>query len=211
MEEEIQQEIKPKKKSIIREYVEAFAIAIVLALFIRTFIIQAFKIPSSSMESTLLIGDHLIVSKFSYGIKVPLIKSKLFLKAPERGEVIVFEYPVDHSKDFIKRAIGLPGDRVEIINKKVYVNGKPLNESYTQFADDAIIPKEFQPRDNFGPITVPEGHIFAMGDNRDRSSDSRFWGFVDLNEIKGRALVIYWSWDTVNTTVRWGRIGKLIK
>lgn len=206
----VKKEVK-RKKSIIREYAEAILIAVLLALFVRTFVVQAFKIPSGSMTPTLLVGDHILVNKFIYGVKIPFInKTVIELKKPNRGDVIVFIYPIDKSKDFIKRVIAIEGDTVEIIDKKVYINGKPFADPYGIHCNGLIYPKGIQPRDNFGPLLVPESKVFVMGDNRDQSYDSRFWGFVDLNEIKGKAFIIYWSWDKSNFGARWNRIGKLI-
>ncbi len=184
----------------LKEWMSAGLWAVIIALFVMSFIIQAFKIPSSSMEDSLKIGDHLFVSKFIYGIRVPFFKEKriLKLKNVKRKEVIVFEYPKDTSKDYIKRCIGLPGDTVEIKDKKVYVNGKLLNEPYVMHKDPNIYPNtEYisisrKRRDNFGPIIVPKGEYFVMGDNRDFSSDSRFWGPLPEKYIKGRALINYW-------------------
>jgi len=199
-------------KSKIREYVEAIAIAVVIALFIRTFIIQAFKIPSGSMKPTLLVGDHILVTKFIYGVKIPFLRATLIpVKEPARGDIVVFIYPEDRSKDFVKRVIGIAGDTVEIRNKQIFLNGKPYHDEYGVYTDDTIIPGEVQPRDNFGPVQVPPGKIFVMGDNRDQSYDSRFWGFVDLKDVLGKALIIYWSWDGENHTVRWSRLGRLLK
>lgn len=205
-------EEKPfKKKHIVREYAESILIAAILALVIRTFVVQAFKIPSGSMEDTLLIGDHLLVSKFIYGTKVPFTdKRVLKLRDPRRGDVIVFEYPEDPSKDFIKRVVGTPGDTVEEVDKKVYVNGTLYANPHEVHKEKDMIPREMNPRDNFGPIKVPEGALFVMGDNRDRSYDSRFWGFVKYEKIKGLAFIKYWSWDKDKWRVRWGNIGRLI-
>jgi len=198
-----------KRKGIIREYAEAILIAVILALFIRTFVVQAFKIPSGSMVPTLQVGDHILVSKFIYGVKIPFIRKTIIsLTRPKRGDVIVFIFPKDRSKDFIKRVIGIGGDTVEIMDKKVYINGKLFNDPYGVYNDRFIFPGRIEPRDNFGPITVPKDATFVMGDNRDNSRDSRFWGFVDLNDIKGKAFIIYWSWN--NFSVKWSRIGKLI-
>lgn len=198
-------------KSQTREWVESIVIALVLALLIRTFVVQAFKIPSGSMEPTLLIGDHLLVNKFLYGTKIPFTAIKVLpLREPERGDVVVFIYPVDPSKDFIKRVIGLPGDKIEVINKKVYVNGKGIEDIHAHFAENMILPKGSEPRDNFGPVTVPPDSLFVMGDNRDRSYDSRFWGFVKKSEVKGKAFIIYWSWDRERFFPRFSRIGDLI-
>ena len=199
------------KKHIVREYAESIIIAVILALIIRTFIVQAFKIPSGSMEDTLAIGDHILVSKFIYGTKIPFTSTRLLkIRDPRRGDVIVFEYPEDPSKDFIKRVIGTPGDEVQVINKKVFVNGKPYENPHEVHKENEIIPKEQNQRDNFGPVKVPENSYFVMGDNRDRSYDSRFWGFVTNDKIKGLAFIKYWSWDKDKFRVRWGNIGKLI-
>ena len=201
-----------KKKSVIREYIEAFAVAIVLALIIRTFVVQAFKIPSGSMEPTLLVGDHILVNKFIYGEHIPFTDIKILdFGDPKRGEIIVFVYPKDESKDFIKRVIGVEGDTIEIKGKKLFINNQPFVDPYGHFKDNAIIPGHIQPRDNFGPVTVPEDSLFVMGDNRDRSADSRFWGFVRLNQVKGKAFLIYWSWGGFMRDIKWRRIGKLIR
>ena len=200
-----------QSKSKFREYVEAILLAIVIAFFIRTFVIQAYKIPSGSMKPTLLIGDHILVSKFNYGVKLPFLRSTLIpIGTPKRGDILVFIYPEDRSKDFIKRLIGLPGDTIEIRNKKILLNGLPLNDTHGVHVDSIIIPGSIQPRDNFGPVTVPADSIFVMGDNRDESYDSRFWGFVKMKDVLGKALIIYWSWNHEDTWVRWGRIGKIL-
>lgn len=200
-----------KKKGLIREYAESIAIAVLLALVIRTYLVQAFKIPSGSMEDTLAIGDHLLVSKFIYGTKIPFVdKRVLTVRDPSQGDVIVFEYPEDPSKDFIKRVIGVPGDVVEGKEKKVYVNGKPYENPHEVHKEKDIIPKEMNPRDTFGPITVPANSYFVMGDNRDRSYDSRFWKFVRRDQIKGLAFIKYWSWDRDKLMPRFGNIGRLI-
>ena len=199
-------------KSHLRENVEAIVVAVVLALFIRTFIVQAFKIPSGSMKETLQIGDHILVNKFIYGIKLPYIQSTLIpITQPQRDDIVVFEFPEDKDKDFIKRVVGIAGDVVEVRNKKVWVNGVLQEGSYIVNSDPHIFLKSLQPRDNFGPVTVPEHALFVMGDNRDHSYDSRYWGFVDLKAIKGKAFIIYWSWDKDNFGVRWRRIGHILK
>ncbi len=201
-----------RQKSVFREYAEAIIIAAVLALFIRTFVVQAFKIPSGSMENTLLIGDHILVNKFLYGTHIPFTNIKLMpIRKPKRGDIVVFKYPEDETKDFIKRVIGTPGDVVEISNKTVYVNGRPLKEPYAIFQDGDILSRNLQARDNFGPVSVPPGKYFMMGDNRDRSDDSRFWGFVDENKIIGKAFVIYWSWDGPDHWVRFNRVGHAVE
>ncbi len=197
-----------KKKSMIREYAEALIIALLLALVIRTFGVQAFKIPSESMLSTLLVGDHLIGLKFIYGLKWPFTHSYIFTGAePERGDVIIFEYPKDPSIDYIKRIIGVPGDVVELREKKLYRNGQLVEEPFAQY----IATYAQDPRCvNFGPVTVPEGKYFVMGDNRDNSLDSRFWGFVERPAIRAKAWRIYWSADGL-TDIRWGRMGRLVQ
>ncbi len=220
---------EPTTKSIIREYAEALIIAIILALTIRVFVVQAFKIPSGSMIPTLLIGDHILVSKLAYGFQLPkdcefqmafppvtCFSSTMVMDfdPPQRGDVIVFRFPEDENKDFIKRLIGTPGDVIEIHNKNVLVNGEAfVDKEFTQRVDPGIIDGRINPRDNFGPITVPADSYFVMGDNRDQSLDSRFWGFVKMDKIKGRAFLVYWSWDGQGSWtdwVRWNRIGKSI-
>lgn len=197
-----------KKKSIFREYGEALLIALVLALVIRTFIVQAFKIPSESMLETLQVGDHLLVNKFLYGVKWPFTNAYIVRGAdPEYGDIIVFEYPKEPALDYIKRIVGLPGDVVEMRNKQFYRNGKPLNEAFIRHNDAGRI----EPlRDNFGPLTVPADKYFVMGDNRDNSQDSRFWGFVERPAIRGKAWRIYWSSGGLND-VRWDRFAKAVK
>ena len=204
-----------KKKSQIRDWSEALIVAAVLALIIRTFFVQAFKIPSSSMEDTLLIGDHLLVSKFIYGLQLPFSDEPvLSMRDPERGDVIVFEFPEDKDKsyfqrrDFIKRVIGLPGDKIEIRSKSVYVNGERYLTPEAVYKDGNLTAG---PRDNMPLVTVPEHEYFVMGDNRDRSYDSRFWGFVDRSVIKGRAFIKYWSWNSETFRPRWDRIGRMIE
>ncbi len=231
------------RKSKIREYAEAIIIAVLLALLIRTFIVQAFKIPSGSMIPSLLVGDHILVNKFIYGTQIPFTDSRvLIFNPPKREDIIVFSFPKnkeigectsffknisarvgnafnsgnpfylfkDDCRDFIKRVVGVGGDKIEIKNKKLYVNNIQLNEPYIVHRDDRI---ENSQRDNIGPFIVPRGSFFVMGDNRDQSYDSRFWGVVSMDEIKGKAFILYWSWnkeDTWANKVRWNRIGKLI-
>ncbi|MCC6848519.1 MAG: signal peptidase I [Deltaproteobacteria bacterium] len=201
----------PKPKSTVREYAEALAVAFLLALFIRTFLVQAFKIPSGSMLETLQIGDHILVNKLRYGIRLPILGKRIVkFQDPRRGDVIVFVYPVDPSKDFIKRVIGQPGDTVEVRHKQVYINGEKIADPWGQFVEGPGEGSRLTPRDNFGPVTVPEDQVFVMGDNRDRSYDSRFWGFVPLDDVRGKAFVIYWSWDGQDRWVRWERLGDII-
>jgi len=200
---------KRSRKSVAWEYIQAIIIAVILAFIIRRFVIQAYKIPSGSMLETLQIGDHILVNKFIY-----------YFKDPQRGDILVFKYPKDKKRDFIKRVVGLPGDTLEIRDKGVYINGSPLDESYAVFKDSENIFNKNHPayyidpyarnRDNFGPKVIPENNYFMMGDNRDFSQDSRYWGFLDRELIEGKALIIYWSWngseDNWLKKVRWNRI-----
>lgn len=204
--------MKKTKKQILWEYTKAVITALILALFIRAYFIQAFKIPSGSMIPTLQIGDHILVNKFIYGTTIPFSdKRVLVFRKPKRGDIIVFKYPEDPSRDFIKRVIAVEGDVIESRNKVIYVNGNPVNEPYTQHTDTTLKPRGIEPRDNFGPYIVPKDKLFMMGDNRDQSYDSRYWGYVDLKEIRGEALVIYWSWDSKKYFPRLERIGRLVK
>ncbi len=197
-----------RAKSVVREYAEALLVALALAMFIRTFFVQAFKIPSGSMLPTLQIGDHLLVNKLLYGVRVPVYGNRLLgYFQPAHGDVIVFVYPEDRDKDFIKRVIGVPGDTIEIRHKRLLRNGQPVDEAYARYTE----PEGPAPRDSYGPVTVPPGHVFVMGDNRDHSFDSRFWGFVPYEDIKGKAFVIYWSWDGADSWVRWARLGRLVR
>lgn len=208
---------KDSKKSSVRETIEAIIVAFLIAMVIRTFAIQAFKIPSGSMIPTLQIGDHILVNKFLIGtaVDIPFTNINLFtlpgIRKPQRGDIIVFKYPVDPERDFIKRAIGIEGDVIESKDKIIYVNGRKLVEQYSQHVDSNIKPRDTDRRDNFGPVIVPKDALFFMGDNRDQSYDSRFWGFVDVHQIKGKAVIIYWSWDKDNTWVRFNRIGRLVR
>ena len=187
------------KKSVVREYFESIVIAVILALFVRTWVVQAFKIPTGSMENNLLIGDHLLVNKFVFGPTRPQVEKKFLpVREPRRGDIVVFKYPDEPERDFIKRVIGLPGDTLELRNKKVYVNGQPLDEPYVHFLEPASTSQEvtsFDVRERYGPVRVPGDQYFVMGDNRDNSQDSRYWGFLPRSYIKGRALMIYWSYD----------------
>ncbi len=225
-----------RKRSFYKEWIEPFLIAAVVALFIRQFGVEAFKIPSGSMKPTLTIGDHLLVNKFVYGPRIPFTDTRIFNgKEPKRGEIIVFKYPEDESKDFIKRVVGLPDDKIEIKNGKLFINDQPVPVVETgEYIDKAQrFDKEYdmkarlleeqlgtvkhtiqylhdQSGYNFGPRLVPKESVFVMGDNRDNSQDSRFWGFVKYNKILGRALIIYWSWDGADRWIRWERIGTLL-
>jgi signal peptidase I len=218
------------RKSIVREYAEAIVVAMLLAFAIRVFVVQAFKIPSGSMIPTLLIGDHILVSKLSYGLQWPTdcklqwafppvncyaSQTIVAFGKPQRGDIVVFRFPEDEEKDFIKRIVGTPGDTVQIRHKQVLVNGEPLDDrAFTQRIDPGIIDGTINPRDNFGPVTVPEGAYFVMGDNRDQSLDSRFWGYVREEKIRGKAFRIYWSWSGQGhwtEWVRWERFGRAIQ
>ncbi len=208
-----------KTKSSLRENTEAIIIAIIIAMFIRTFFIQAFKIPSGSMLETLQIGDQILVNKFIYGVKIPFTNGKTLIsvKDPQKGDIVVFKFPEDPSKDFIKRVVATQGDTLEIINKQLYVNDKPVEgEEYAQHKTNKIYAGMVSPRDNLRKIKVPENSLFVMGDNRDNSHDSRFWGFVDLKAVRGKALIIYWSWNKDKSvalwnSVRWNRIGDILR
>ncbi len=205
-----------KTKSKTREYIESLIIAALIAFFVRSFFIQAFKIPSSSMEPTLLIGDHLLVNRLSYVVKVPFTDIVIFeLDKPNQGDVIVFRYPVDRSKDFIKRVIAGEGDTLEIKDKIIYVNGKKIQDPWGFRSNEPSVPGFLSPKDNLQPVKVPKDSYFVMGDNRDRSLDSRFWGFVRKEDLVGKAFVLYFSWeknpDDPLHYVRWSRIGRMIR
>jgi len=194
--------MQPFKKSTLREYFESIVIAVILALFIRTFVVQAFKIPTGSMEENLLIGDHLLVNKFALGpTESRLERALLPVTTVKRDDVIVFKYPEEPDRDFIKRVIGLPGETVEVREKKVYINGKALDEPYAHYLQPVATASQFHEvtsfdvRDRYGPVAVPPNQYFVMGDNRDNSQDSRYWGFLPRENVKGKALVIYWSYE----------------
>lgn len=209
------------KKSTAREYVESIIIAVILALFIRTWVVQAFKIPSGSMENNLLIGDHLLVDKFVFAPTTGSLERALLpMRDIRRGDVVVFKYPVEPERDFIKRVIGLPGETLEVKRKVVHINGQPLNEPYVHFlrpvGGEGIDSSDV--RDDYGPVTVPAGQYFVMGDNRDNSADSRFWGFLPGEYVKGKALMVYWSYEQNDDNVasfltgtRWDRLLKQIR
>ena len=189
------------RKSTAREYFESICVAVILALFVRTFVVQAFKIPTGSMENNLLIGDHLLVNKFVFG-PTPLAigRAVLPVRPIHRGDILVFKYPEEPDRDFIKRVIGLPGETIELKNKKIYVNNQPLDEPYVHFltppSSDYQEVTSYDLRERFGPVTVPADKYFVMGDNRDNSQDSRYWGFLPRDYVKGRALIIYWSYES---------------
>jgi signal peptidase I len=205
-----------RRKSVVREYAEAIFIAILLALVIRTLIIQAFTIPSGSMMDTLLVGDYILVNKFLYGPEVPLTDHRLpGLRSPTRGDIIVFKYPQDEKRDFIKRIIGTPGDTVQVRGEQVFVNGKALVEPYVRKLDGPLGERGSHSTYcgyAYGcePTVVPADSYFVMGDNRNNSQDSRYWGFVRREKIKGKAFLIYWSWDGDRHWLRWWRLARYI-
>jgi signal peptidase I len=203
-----------RTKSTLREYVEAIVLAVLLTVVIRGLVVQAFRIPTGSMENTLLVGDFLFVNKLVYGSEIDIGAAGHRLvyyrfpaiRQPQHGDVIVFRYPDDPSRDFIKRCVAVEGQTVEIRDKILYVNDKAQVEPYVIHSDDKVLPKEISARDNFGPTVVPKGHIFMMGDNRDNSHDSRFWGPLPLNLVKGKAMILYWSWDAEKNMPRFNRL-----
>ena len=203
-----------RTKSTLREYVEAIVLAVLLTVVIRGLVVQAFRIPTGSMEDTLLVGDFLFVNKLVYGseIDIGLAGHHLVyyrfpaIRQPHRGDVIVFRYPDDPSRDFIKRCVAVEGQTIEIKNKSLYVNDTLQREPYVKHSDERILPREISARDNFGPFVVPKGHIFMMGDNRDNSHDSRFWGPLPLSLVKGKAMILYWSWEAERSMPRFNRL-----
>ncbi|MDX2170861.1 MAG: signal peptidase I [Deltaproteobacteria bacterium] len=200
------------EKSRWRQNVESIALALLIALAVRSSVVQAFWVPSGSMLPTIQIGDHIFVNKLAYSVRLPLIGTELLKVGQlERGEVVVFVSPIDPNTDLIKRVIAIPGDTIEIRDKKVLVNGEPIPDPHAHFSDNSISPTGH--RDNMPPTQVPEGKFFVMGDNRDRSYDSRFWGFANIADIKGKATFIYWSRDTSNgwlAVPRFERFGHFI-
>ena len=232
---------KPKKKkSILREYIESFGIALILALMIKTSVVEAYKIPSGSMEDTLLIGDFLLANKFIYGSRLPIPFTNIHLPAlrePKAGDIVIFKYPQDQRVNYIKRCVAVAGDEILIKDKILYVNGKAFhNPPSSKYTDRGILPTGIGNRDNFGPYVVPKGYIFMMGDNRDNSYDSRFWGPLDRKLVLGKAMIIHYSWEPDQNApvvrrddilsipknivyniihfpqrVRWNRIGHIIK
>jgi signal peptidase I len=209
---------QPYRKSVAREYFESIVIAVVLALFIRTFVVQAFKIPTGSMENNLLIGDHLLVNKFVFGPSASAIERALLPERPiRRGDIIVFKYPEDRERDFIKRVIGLPGETLEVKDKRVYINGKPIDEPYVHFLEPPRGASAFAEvtsydlRERYGPVQIPAGKYFVMGDNRDNSQDSRYWGLLPREDVKGRAVMIYWSYESDTEDYQQNGIGAIAK
>ena len=204
------------KKSTAREYFESLCVAVILALFVRTFVVQAFKIPTGSMENNLLIGDHLLVNKMVFAPTLTGLERAILPADPiRRGDIIVFKYPVEPERDYIKRVIALPNETLELKNKTVYINGKALEEPYVHFLFPDAVPgsadyTDLDVRRKYGPVTVPADHYFMMGDNRDNSQDSRYWGFMPRSYVKGKALVVYFSFGDATSgllnSVRWGRL-----
>ncbi len=205
----------PKTKSVLREYAEALIVAILLALVIRTFIVQAFVIPSGSMLPTLQIGDYVLVNKFLY-----------YFRPIHRGDIIVFKYPKNEAEDFIKRVVGLPGETLDIRGRQVFINGKPLDEPYATYSAPSALRSVTQAP--LGSLHIPPGKLFVMGDNRDNSLDSRFWGLLDQSKVEGKAMLIYFSDRSEDVPVgswplrmayvlvhpsliRWNRIGMLVQ
>ncbi len=203
-----------EKKSIARDWAESLIVAFIIAMIIRAFILEAYRIPSTSMEDTLVKGDHILATKFNYGITVPFTTKKIWGadRIPARGDVIIFTFPLNHELDFVKRVIGLPGDVIEVKDKKVFLNGKRFKFPQEKHTDPFTLTRgPGMVRDFFGPVLISPGHVFVMGDNRDQSYDSRFWGQLPVENIKGKALIIYFSWTSEYPWVRYWRIGHLIK
>ena len=211
----------PYHKSTVREYFESICVAVILALFVRTFVVQAFKIPTGSMENNLLIGDHLLVNKFAFAPTLSRLERTLLPVDPiRRGDIVVFKFPEEPDRDFIKRVIGLPGDTIELKKKIVYLNGQATSEPYVRYLSPPAesSAEDVDGRVQYGPVTVPADHYFMMGDNRDNSQDSRYWGFLPRSYVKGKALFVYWSFDDGDgygntggiarffTTIRWSRL-----
>ncbi|MGB8657222.1 MAG: signal peptidase I [Candidatus Zixiibacteriota bacterium] len=189
---------KEKKSAlaVVKEYVESFGIALVMALIIKCSVVEAYKIPSGSMEDTLLVGDFLLANKFIYGAKVPLLPIHLpAFREPKAGDIVIFKYPQNPKVNYIKRCVATEGQTVEIKNKVLYVDGKRFPDpALSKYADPTVRPAGRDPRDNFGPYRVPKGHLFMMGDNRDNSADSRYWGPLPRELVLGEAMIIHWSW-----------------
>jgi signal peptidase I len=210
---------RARTKSSRREYLEAIVLAVVLTIVIRGLVIQAFRIPTGSMEDTLLVGDFLFVNKMVYGseIDIGFGGNRLLyhrfpaIREPKAGDIIVFRYPDDPARDFIKRCVAVGGQQVEIRDKVLYVDGQAREEPYALHKDPRILPREVSSRDNFGPIVVPRGYLFMLGDNRDNSHDSRFWGALPRNLVKGQAMFLYWSWDADRRLPRFDRLFRVVR
>ena len=193
------EKVDRRKKSaltVLREYIESFGIALILALIIKCSVVEAYKIPSGSMEDTLLIGDFLLANKFIYGAKIPLLPIHLpALREPKPGDIVIFKYPRDPKVNYIKRCVAIEGQTVEIKNKVLYVDGKRFSDPpLAKYTDASTRSPRRDSRDNFGPYKVPKGHLFMMGDNRDNSADSRYWGPLPRELVLGKAMIIHWSW-----------------
>jgi signal peptidase I len=202
--------VPPPQKSRLRQNVESLAVAVLVALVVRSSVVEAFWVPSGSMLPTIQIGDHLFVNKLAYGFHLPFVGTELAQWRPlQRGDIVVFTSPVDHKTDLIKRIIAVEGDVVEIRNKKLSINGQSAQDPYANFTDTYV--RDNAPRDNFGPVTVPPGKFFVMGDNRDQSYDSRYWGFADAADVKGKATFIYWSRTSQTFWPRWERFGHFLR
>jgi signal peptidase I len=204
-----------RRKSVFREYVEAIGVAILLALVIRTLVVQAFTIPSGSMMDSLLIGDYILVNKFLYGAELPFTDYRMpGFRDPQRGDIIVFRYPQDEKRDFIKRIVATPGERVQVRGHRVYIDGRLLDEPYARGTEAGAVASGQQLACGYAygcePLTVPPDSYFVMGDNRNNSQDSRYWGFVRKDKIKGKAFLIYWSWDGERYWLRWWRLLKYV-
>jgi signal peptidase I len=196
-------------RTLWREYAVTLGWALVLALVVRTFVIQTFEIPSGSMENTLEIGDYIIANKFLYGLRLPWSGQRVLpIRTPRRGDVVIFHFPGDRSQDFVKRLVGLPGETIQVRDKQVYVNGRPYANPHERHTDARVLAASASPRDNFGPVRVPAGSYFMMGDNRDESYDSRYWGFVPATDVLGLAMVKYWSQVPDTWTIRWENLGQ---
>lgn len=199
-----------KQKSTLRQHVESLGLVLLIALAVRSSVVQAFWVPSGSMLPTIQIGDHLFVNKMAYGLRLPFVGTQVMqFDRPHRGDVVVFVSPVDHKTDLIKRIVAVEGDTVEMRNKQLYVNGEPVPDEHAYYADPRVL--QNSPRDNFGPVEVPPGKFFVLGDNRDNSFDSRFWGLADVRDIKGRATFIYWSREPGSWKPRIDRFGMYIR
>ncbi len=194
--------VPPPPKSRLRQNVESLALALLLALVVRSSVVEAFWVPSGSMLPTIQIGDHLFVNKMAYALRVPLLGTKLVDTGTlHRGDIVVFVSPIEHGTDLIKRVVAVAGDTVQVRDKHLFINGEAIPDVHAHFVDPTL---RGTPRDEFGPVVVPPGKFFVMGDNRDRSYDSRYWGFADVSSIKGRAMFIYFSWDAKKCWPRWG-------
>lgn len=199
-----------RPKSRLRQNIESLLLALLVALVVRSSVVEAFWVPSGSMLPTIQIGDHLFVNKLAYGMHVPFVGREVAQWGRlHRGDIVVFTSPIDRNIDLIKRVIAVGGDTVEVRNKQLFINGEQVPDPHANFTDPHV--RSAVPRDNFGPVTVPPGKFFVMGDNRDQSYDSRYWGFADEGDVKGQATFIYWSWNSQTHWLRWDRFGHFIR